>query len=55
MILVQAMIYGFFPVIISYAGGLIPPILFAAVSLLLASVVLFIYLLSLKKLCSRVN
>lgn len=55
MVLLQAMVYGFFPVIISFAGGLIPPIFFAAVSILLASVVLFIYLLLSKNLSQLAN
>jgi len=50
MVLFQAMVYGLFPVIISYAGGLIPPLLFAGLSTLLAAVVLFVYLLVAKKI-----
>lgn len=39
-------IFGFFPIITSYGTKIIPPILFAGISLLLGSVLLFFYLVA---------
>lgn len=49
-IFVEVVIYSLFPVVITYASGKIPPIFYAAVSILLASVVFFFYLLFTKKI-----
>lgn len=46
MIIGQSILFGLFPIVTHYATGFIPPILFASLSMLIASVVLLIFSLA---------
>lgn len=50
LIIGETLMYSLFPVIIAYSTKIIPPILFAGASTLMASITLFIHLLLTKKL-----
>jgi len=49
LILSQSVLFGLFPVILSYSGGKIPPLFFAAVTTFISGTVIFLYLLYTKK------
>ena len=55
MILGETLMYSFFPIIIAYSTKIMPPILFAGLGTLIASVTLFIFLLLKKNLKSLKN
>lgn len=55
MVLGETLIYSLFPVIVAYSTKIMPPILFAGLSVLTASVSLFVYLLFKKDLKSIFN
>lgn len=50
LILGELFAYSLFPIIIAYSTKIIPPIMFAGLSVLIASITLFLYLLATKKL-----
>lgn len=55
MILGETLMYSLFPIIIAYTTKILPPILFAGLSTLIASISLFIFLLIKKDLKSVLN
>lgn len=55
MILVETLMYSLFPIIISYSTRILPPILFAGLSILTASITLFMVLVFTKQLHTLKN
>ena len=55
LIVFEAMLYGLFPIIINYSGGKLPPIFFAGISIFIASLFFFVYLLASKKTSELLN
>lgn len=55
MILGETLMYSLFPIIIAYSTKLMPPVLFAGLSTLTASITLFIYILFKKELKSLLD
>ena len=51
----ETILYAFFPILIAYTTKLMPPILFAGLSTLVAAVALFIYMVSKKEIKKIIN